>query len=84
VSFTIARLAGIGLDFEVTVDLNAVENAKHSLCDAWVDQVEYYNKGSQDLPLEAYEVPPQPAIPGPHCENNTKDDWGQDRKDYQV
>ena len=57
-SFTIARLAGIGLDFLLTVNLNAVENAEHSLRDAWVDQVEYYDEGSQDLPLEVHEVPP--------------------------
>jgi hypothetical protein len=84
VSFTVARLASIGLDFEVTVDINAVENAEHSLRDAWVDQVEYYDEGSQDLPLEVHEVPPQPARPGTHCENNTQDDWGHDREDYQV
>ncbi len=44
VSVAIAHLGGVGLDFQDTIDLNAVENAKHSLSNAWVDQVEYYDE----------------------------------------
>ena len=84
VSVTIAYLGGVCLDLQDTVDLNAVENAEHSLGDAWVDQEDYYDEGCQDLPLDVHKAPPKRAIPYPHCENDAQGDWGQDRKDYQV
>ena len=59
VSVTIAYLGGVCLDFQDTVDLNAVENAEHSLGDAWVDQEDYYDERCQDLPLDVHKAPPK-------------------------